>query len=197
VLSGVLPHAPQEKHNRSTTKAQPCRCDVMPMRAMQSAAALFKTDNSCRVRGDHVVPLGGRPYYEAQSTGRRSLQSRDDEGDALEWPLGPLTQGEAGHAAEEQSVNGFTPRRTLQQISEFGEAREKGLFNRAVIINKAQTASLRDSAWLGGFEPLLMTCPLTGRKVSPEAVPEYAALAWRCDGFGFAWECLEGYKGSS
>jgi hypothetical protein len=111
----------------------------------------------------------------------------------VEWPLGSLPRSPSGGASFSPGKNPSGGGRALQQAGEFGRAREQALFNRAFIINKAQTANLRNSTWLGGFEPLLLTCPLTGRKVSPESVPEYAALVWRCDGFGFAWECLEAY----
>ena len=51
-------------------------------------------------------------------------------------------------------------------------------------------ANLRAQGWLGEFEPMQTNCPLFARKVSREAVPQFAAAAWRCDGLGFAWECL-------
>ena len=56
----------------------------------------------------------------------------------------------------------------------------------------AMRGNLRSQGWLGGFEPLSMGCPLLGRRVSRHAVSEWAAVAWDCDGLGFAWECLEG-----
>lgn len=34
-------------------------------------------------------------------------------------------------------------------------------------------------------------CPLMCRKVAKEAVEELLGLAWRCDGWGYAWrECV-------
>jgi hypothetical protein len=84
-----------------------------------------------------------------------------------------------------------TSQRALQHDE---ENKEEKLFERALRINEAQSANLRKSGWLGDFEPMLMSCPLTARKVSQEAVPEFAALVWRCDGLGFAWECSQEYK---
>lgn len=62
---------------------------------------------------------------------------------------------------------------------------------RADAIRSAALRNLRRTRWLGDFEPMLMTCPLLARKVPPEAMSLYAAAAWRCDGLGFAWECLQ------
>jgi hypothetical protein len=69
------------------------------------------------------------------------------------------------------------------------------LIERAHVIHNAQMKNLRKTGWLGGFEPMLPTCPLLARKVAPEAMSYYAAIAWRCDGLGFAWECVSGAKG--
>lgn len=57
-------------------------------------------------------------------------------------------------------------------------------------IHAEMTANLRAQGWLGDFVPLRMNCPLLGRKVSPETVPQFAEAAWRCGGLGFSWECL-------
>jgi len=57
-------------------------------------------------------------------------------------------------------------------------------------IKEAMRGNLQRQKWLGGFEPLSMGCPLLGRRVSAEAVSEWAAVAWDCDGLGFAWSCL-------
>jgi hypothetical protein len=75
-------------------------------------------------------------------------------------------------------------------VPEMGQAREEEFLKRAHGIHGAQIANLRKTGWLGGFEPMLLTCPLVGRKVAPETVAEYAAIAWHCGGLGFAWECL-------
>ena len=54
-----------------------------------------------------------------------------------------------------------------------------------------QRANLRQSGdWLGHFEPMQLGCPLFGRKVARQTVSEFAAVAWQCDGLGFACECL-------
>jgi hypothetical protein len=68
----------------------------------------------------------------------------------------------------------------------------KATVSREQRIHDAEAQNLQRSRWLGAFtEPLFHTCPLVARKISSEAVSEFAALAWRCDGLGFAWECLE------
>ena len=59
------------------------------------------------------------------------------------------------------------------------------------MIQAAMTSNLRQSKWLKGFEPLSMSCPLLGRRVHPDAVSEWAAAAWDCDGLGFSWKCLQ------
>ena len=83
-------------------------------------------------------------------------------------------------------------RRRLAQVQpEMSPEREEQITKRAFAINAAQQGNLRNSSWLGDFEPMLPTCPLTGRKIPPASVANFAALVWRCDGFGFAWECLE------
>lgn len=167
-----------------------CRCDVVPLRAMQSAAKLFRNDGTCQASGDHIVPLADRDFYappeppllQGQNTqGRRSLLTEGGE----EWPLGPLVEDGAAGA-------GGAARRLLLQVPEFGDARDRTLFSRAATIRQAQIANLRNTSWLGGFEPMLLTCPLTARKLSPEAVSEFASIAWRCDGLGFSWDCLHG-----
>ena len=130
----------------------------------------------------------------------------------------------------------------------------QAMLQRARRIQREQRINLRTTGWLGGFDPMLATCPLVvrlrvsavlsdaasarlqwlssslvlfpahcllrkrceqpqehcvaqqlvlssvqstlcvfvmqARKVAPEAVSEFAAAAWRCDGLGFAWECL-------
>ena len=69
---------------------------------------------------------------------------------------------------------------------------QQGRGGRLGEILDAMRGNLRAQGWLGGFEPLSMGCPLLGRRVSRHAVSEWAAVAWDCDGLGFAWECLEG-----
>ena len=62
---------------------------------------------------------------------------------------------------------------------------------RAQRVHNAEVRNLKRTRWLGAFtEPLFHTCPLVARKVPRESVSEFAAAAWRCDGLGFAWECL-------
>jgi hypothetical protein len=56
-------------------------------------------------------------------------------------------------------------------------------------------ANLEETGWLGSFVPMHTTCPLLGRRVAAEAVSEFAAVAWRCDGLGYSWECLHARDG--
>lgn len=59
------------------------------------------------------------------------------------------------------------------------------------IVQAAMASNLKHSKWLADFEPLSMSCPLLGRRVPAEAVSEWAADAWDCDGLGFSWACLQ------
>lgn len=61
------------------------------------------------------------------------------------------------------------------------------------IFNEMHT-NLRAQNWLGEFVPMRVTCPIMGRKISPEAIPLFAEAAWDCNGLGFAWECIAGNK---
>lgn len=163
--------------------ARVCRCGAVPLRSMQSAAALFHHANTCAARGDRIVPADG-PFYDRFPTQnrRRALLSADgDESGSLQ----------AGDAAEAHV-------RALQHMQpEFGTERDRLLNTRAHAIRSAQMANLSKGAWLGAFEPMLSTCPLTARKVAREAVSEFASVVWRCDGLGFAWDCLPGQRANS
>lgn len=46
--------------------------------------------------------------------------------------------------------------------------------------------------WLGTYRPMSPQCPLVGRKVDRDAVSDLLERAWRCDGLGYAWSCVEG-----
>lgn len=59
------------------------------------------------------------------------------------------------------------------------------------MIQAAMTNNLKQSKWLSAFEPLSMSCLMLGRRVPAEAVSEWAAAAWDCDGLGFSWKCLQ------
>lgn len=76
------------------------------------------------------------------------------------------------------------------QVPEFGPEKDAQDAAWAEQIHREMRANLRAQGWLGGFQPMHMHCPLFGRKVSAEAMPQFAAAAWRCDGLGFSWECL-------
>lgn len=79
-------------------------------------------------------------------------------------------------------------------IREIGPQREKMHAWRAGEIQKSMAANLRDTGWLGEYVPMRMNCPLLGRRVSADAVSDFAAQAWRCDGLGFGAECLRGVE---
>lgn len=75
-------------------------------------------------------------------------------------------------------------------IQEIGPQREKMHAWRAGEIQKSMAANLRETGWLGEYVPMRMNCPLLGRRVSAEAVSDFAAQVWTCDGLGFGAECL-------
>ena len=111
--------------------------------------------------------------------------------------LPPNTQGLGTSVAQQGDTGGeadgiqhssalpelTTARRHLLQ----SEDARKGL----AALQAAMASNLKNSKWLGDFEPLSMSCPLLGRRVPVEAVSEWAAAAWDCDGLGFAWDCLQ------
>jgi hypothetical protein len=75
-------------------------------------------------------------------------------------------------------------------VEERGIDRERIHLRTGVDIRNTMLRNLRGNPWLEDFVPMPMHCPLLGRRVSWQAVSEYAGLAWSCDGLGFAWECL-------
>lgn len=206
-----------------------CRCDAIPLRALQTAGMLFEHRNLCHAPGDRLIKITSNfsePFNKAISKGRRRLHaasaahvgatardggtcdtradglfgSEDEDDDDTEWPLGPVVRATeaAGVAAEAATVQdsalGGAGRVLLQSRipPEYGFEREKQIFGRAVKISKVQRANLKATRWMGAFEPMLPSCPITARKIAPEAVSEFASLAWRCDGLGFSWDCLQG-----
>lgn len=84
--------------------------------------------------------------------------------------------------------------RKLAAVPEFGTERDISRWDRAQELKSYMRTNLKESGWLGSFEPMQMHCPLLGRRVEWQSVSEFAALAWRCDGLGFAWECLHAAK---
>lgn len=80
--------------------------------------------------------------------------------------------------------------RSLSAIPEFGPERDRSHWDKAQALRNSMRSNLKESGWLGGFEPMQMHCPLLGRRVEWQAISEFAALAWRCDGLGFSWDCL-------
>jgi hypothetical protein len=165
----------------------------MPLRALQTAASLFQHSDTCGASGDYTISMEGtfyEPFPTDARADRRSLLStagyEDLDTPGPEW----LQSHSAAPALFEGGVRDGG-RRLNWVAPEFGAERERLLFNRATTIRQVQATNLRKTGWLGRFEPMLPTCPLTARKVSLEAISEFASVAWRCDGLGFAWECLQ------
>lgn len=75
-------------------------------------------------------------------------------------------------------------------VDERGVERERIHLRAGVDIRTSMMKNLKAQKWLRDFKPMPMHCPLLGRRVSWQAVSDYATLAWSCDGLGFAWECL-------
>ena len=78
----------------------------------------------------------------------------------------------------------------LAEIPEPGHEHDRAHWEMAQELRGEMRNNLDNTGWLEGFEPMQMHCPLLGRRIEWNAVSEFAALAWRCDGLGFAWECL-------
>ena len=154
----------------------------MPHRSLKTAASLFSHRDTCGARGDKVMPSDAE-YYEPFPTenARRRLMQLGEQS-STEMPPHPFLE----------SLDDAQQGRALQQLQpEFGTERDRHLFSRAQNIKQVQSVNLRTTGWLGDFEPMMANCPLTARKVAPEAISEFASIAWRCDGLGFAWECLQ------
>lgn len=79
---------------------------------------------------------------------------------------------------------------TETAIPEIGPQREQLHAWRAGEIQRDMAANLRATGWLGDFEPMQMNCPLLGRRISADAVSDFAAQAWQCGGLGFDASCL-------
>lgn len=63
--------------------------------------------------------------------------------------------------------------------------------NKMKAIEQFMTQNLQREKWLGQYKPLNMGCPLLGRRISVDAVSEWASKAWDCDGLGYAWKCVQ------
>ena len=80
--------------------------------------------------------------------------------------------------------------RKLAGIPESGLEHDRAHWEMAQELKREMRSNLDETGWLEGFEPMQMHCPLLGRRIEWNAVSTFAALAWRCEGLGFAWECL-------
>ena len=58
------------------------------------------------------------------------------------------------------------------------------------VLKRIMQNNLGEGGWLGGYRAMDPGCPLVGRKVHPDLVPGLLPFAWRCDGLGYAWECV-------
>eukprot|EP00892_Ulva_mutabilis_P001781 jgi/Ulvmu1/11603/UM008_0004.1 len=136
---------------------------------------------------------GGGPVDEVdlQEQGDLELQASGDVEGGLEDDGNPADEAVSdyqGNPEAAESIPVLPPE--ASQVAQAGDERDAQDFRWASDIHKAMRGNLREQGWLGGFEPMLMHCPLFARKVSPEAVPQFADAAWRCDGLGFSWSCL-------
>jgi hypothetical protein len=61
-------------------------------------------------------------------------------------------------------------------------------------IRDAMNTNLQAGRWMRDFTPMPLSCPLMGRRVMPGLVPKLTEYAWRCDGLGYAWECVAGLR---
>lgn len=68
----------------------------------------------------------------------------------------------------------------------------RGYPGREKFLRDAMNANLQETLWLGDFTPMPLQCSLMGRKVLAPLVPKLTEYAWRCDGLGYAWECVAG-----
>ena len=137
---------------------------------MQTAAALFDYSDVCHADGHKSIPLDGsysEPWQE---------------------PAGPTDEAGAADATRRKLAGRDLLKK--RKSKDAGSAVGREHVARAHEIHDATVANLRRTGWLGEFEPMLHTCPLTARKVSAEAVSDFASVAWRCDGLGFAFKCL-------
>lgn len=81
----------------------------------------------------------------------------------------------------------------LRGISDAGRQRRENRRSSLKIkkIEETMKRNLAREKWLAQYKPLSMGCPMLGRRVSIDAVSEWAAHAWDCDGLGFAWKCIQ------
>jgi hypothetical protein len=137
--------------------------------------------------------------FDAQLPGEANIRqshsnATDFSGDVS--VAGNFEIGEAGSLRNLQSDLMFTESsdntgmRKLTAVPEFGPERDRSHWDKAQFLRDSMRKNLRETGWLAGFDPMQMHCPLLGRRVEWQAVSEFAALAWRCDGLGFSWECL-------
>jgi hypothetical protein len=168
-----------------------CRCRPEPRRAMRSAARLFDHSDACRARDQHVAPVVP-PGWQ-----RRALLDTQPLGSSVNNSGAPAQHAPEGHPPDPA---GAAQQHNLQrrldlplQLPELPKSqvrKEQWVLRQSQKIQRVQHANMLVSRWLGDFRPMRMACPLLGRKVAPELMPEFAAVAWSCEGLGFAWECL-------
>lgn len=162
---------------------------------MRTAAKLFSRTATCDVKPSR------RSAPPVPPTPRRQLLRHPAAGSAgrglaaAEAPGAGVTDAAAAAAAEPTDAGAPAEHVPVEAPEESGGAEvgdervaQDALWAEGIYAK--MKANLAAQGWLGGFEPLCMHCPLLARKVSREAVPQFADAAWRCDGLGFAWECL-------
>ena len=183
-----------------------CRCAEGFEASLASIKTVFAIDGVCR----QPAPDSGEPAAMATAGPARRLQAsvEDTSDESVEW-AGEARRGEyqdeveLGESAgrglklsrwkrrKSKIVKQIQPGITETSVKEMGRQRETIHLRRALDIQRAMAGNLRAAGWLGGYEPMRMNCPLLGRRVSADAVSDFAAQAWRCDGLGFDPTCLQ------
>ena len=161
------------------------RCAEDLSSARHSAAALFDRTALCSASMSR-----SSAQCDVQEHRRRALQARAaDKPSSQVQAHAPLHV----HPSQEQSAPWLqhdTAHRALRGdmasssiIADDIQQWQHGNLQRSVV-------GQADQPWLGGYQPMRMSCPLFGRKVPKQTVSLFAAEAWRCDGLGFAYDCL-------
>lgn len=192
-----------------------CRCPKVPYASLHSAASIFHHTDVCNV-GDNVLP-GYGPHFvpdKKNISWRRMLQTKPQGARSRQQVTlythkfcvmlsccvcGVLccktiaVPSVSGVAIEHKGVL-IAGRKLVEDgevVEERGVKRERFHLKAGVDIRTTMVDQLRKHAWLEDFIPMPIHCPLLGRRVAWQAVSDYAALAWSCEGLGFAWECLD------
>lgn len=124
---------------------------------------------------------------EVAGNERSLAPSTTDQHDSVAQQSDAVNEADSEGGSDATWITSTEARRQLLQ--------EERVKRKLGIIQAAMTGNLKNSKWLNSFEPLSMACPLLGRRVPADAVSEWAAAAWDCDGLGFSWKCLQSIQG--